>query len=70
MTLEAGRELRGNPHGVRRPAQTEDDVVLFENSVDLGLATLRRQMIRSKDGEGRSLYGLREIFVRTPSARR
>lgn len=63
LTLGAGPQA-GNPHGVRRPAAADASVVLFENRVELSLASLRRQMIRSRDASGRPLYGLREIFER------
>jgi hypothetical protein len=61
VTLQSG-DISGNPNGVERPAQSEARVVLFENSVDLELATLRRQMIKTTDAKGKPLYGLREIF--------
>jgi hypothetical protein len=64
LTLSDGRLERGNPLEVARPAPTDSSVLLFEAPVDLGLATLRRQLIRTADASGASLYGLREIFVR------
>ncbi len=51
-----------NRYDVVRPQQWDASVVLFENSVDLGPANLRRQMIKTKDASGAWLYGLREIF--------
>jgi hypothetical protein len=62
VTLENGEDIKGNVHDVRRPSQSDSSVVLFETSVDLGLADLRRQMIQTQDGDGKMLYGLREIF--------
>ena len=62
LTLEGARLHRGNRYDVDRPLPSDGSVVLFENTVDLGIATLRRQMIRTTDGAGATLYGLREIF--------
>lgn len=61
LTLQQGQH-EGNIHGVTRPPQDDPTVVLFENVVDLGLADLHRQMIRTRDELGEPLYGLREIF--------
>jgi hypothetical protein len=66
LTLQGGEELDGNARSVRRPPQSDASVVLFETSVDLGLSTLRRQMIKTSDAEGKALYGLREIFEVNP----
>lgn len=62
VTLDGGLQ-RANAHDVDRPPQDDPSVVLFENEVDLELATLKRQMIRTTDADGDDLYGLREIFV-------
>ncbi len=62
FTLQNDQLHDGNVYDVYRPAQTDAEVVLFENSVDLGLANLRRQMIAANGQNGDVLYGLREIF--------
>ena len=62
MTLQDSGHNPGNIHDVDRPPQNDPTVVLFENEVDLELATLRRQMIRTTDSHGNTVYGLREIF--------
>jgi hypothetical protein len=62
LTLTPEQELSANPHGVQRPASSDSSVLLFETRVDLGLASLRRQMIQTVDSRGRPLFGLREIF--------
>jgi hypothetical protein len=64
LTLNQNEDVPGNLFGVRRPSQSDASVVLFENSVDLGLAVLQRQMIKTTDDEGAALYGLREIFTK------
>jgi hypothetical protein len=66
MTLEDGKLVDGNPHGVYSPPPDDAAVVLFENQVDLGPAVLQRQMIRTRDRSGRVLHGLREIFTAKP----
>jgi hypothetical protein len=66
MTIEPGMLSQGNPHGVYCPPQDDPAVVLFEDVVDLGPATLQRQMIRTHDRSGRALHGLREIFTAKP----
>ena len=66
MTIEPGKLTDGNPRGVYSPPQDDPDVLLFENEVDLGLATLKRQMIKTRDRAGRVLHGLREIFTAKP----
>lgn len=66
MTIEDGKVIDGNPHGVYSPPQDDAAVVLFENQVDLGPAVLQRQMIRTRDRSGRALHGLREIFTARP----
>ncbi len=66
MTIEPGKLTDGNPRGVYSPPQDDPDVLLFENEVDLGLATLKRQMIKTRDKAGRVLHGLREIFTAKP----
>jgi hypothetical protein len=66
MTIERGKLTDGNPHGVYSPPQDDPAVVLFENTVDLGLAVLQRQMIATRDRAGRVLHGLREIFTAKP----
>lgn len=59
----------GNAKGVYRPPPTDSTVVLLENQVDLGTASLRRQLIAVPYDEATPtttasirLYGLREIF--------
>jgi hypothetical protein len=66
MTIEDGKVIDGNPHGVYSPPQDDAAVVLFENQVDLGPAVLQRQMIETRDRSGRVLHGLREIFTAKP----
>jgi WD40 domain-containing protein len=66
VTIEPGKLTDGNPRGVYSPPQDDPDVLLFENEVDLGPATLKRQMIRTRDRAGRALHGLREIFTAKP----
>lgn len=61
LTLDDGLHPE-NIHGVQRPPQRDETVVLFENTVELELATLRRQMVETTDARGRTLLGLREIF--------
>lgn len=63
VTLD-GESYDENIYDVDRPPQRDASVVLFENEVDLELAVLRRQMIRTRDARGNVLYGLREIFER------
>lgn len=62
ITIAGTTAQAGNVRSVVRPPAADGSVVLFENRVDLSLAVLRRQMIVSRDGAGRTLYGLREIF--------
>lgn len=62
LTLVTDAELPANARGVQRPAASDASVLLFETRIDLGLASLRRQMIRTADPSGCSLFGLREIF--------
>ena len=66
VTIEPGKITDGNPRGVYSPPQDDPDVLLFENEVDLGPATLKRQMIKTRDRAGRVLHGLREIFTAKP----
>jgi hypothetical protein len=70
LTIEAGKLTDGNPRGVYSPPQDDAAVTLFENEVDLGPAVLQRQMIRTRDRSGRTLYGLREIFTAKPEPRK
>jgi hypothetical protein len=66
MTLERGALSDGNPRGVYCPPPDDPEVVVFEDTIDLGPATLQRQMIETHDRTGRSLHGLREIFTAKP----
>jgi hypothetical protein len=66
MTIERGKLTDGNPRGVYSPPKDDPEVVVFETEVDLGLAVLQRQMIRTRDKAGRALHGLREIFTAKP----
>jgi hypothetical protein len=68
LTIEGDKLVDGNPRGVISPRQDDAAVVMFENEVDLGPAVLKRQMIETRDGTGRALYGLREIFTAVPPA--
>ncbi len=62
LTLANGFAVQGNQHGVRSCGREDNCTVLFENQVELKLATLRRQLVATRDGENASLTGLREIF--------
>src|SRR6185436_9544597 len=66
LTIEAGVLTDGNQHQVYSPPQGDPKVVLFEDTVDLGPAVLQRQMIKTTDAAGATLYGLREIFTAKP----
>ena len=57
VTTESTGDRSGNVHGV-----SDQVAVLFESSVDLGIATLRRQLVQTTDRAGRALYGLNEVF--------
>ena len=63
ITLENGVLTDGNTHEVYSPPQDDPAVVLFETVIDLGPASLQRQMIKTHDQAGNTLYGLREIFT-------
>jgi len=67
VTIERGALTDGNPHGAYCPPQDDPSVVRFETAVDLGPAVLKRQMITTRDGAGRVLHGLREIFTAVPA---
>ena len=62
LTLANGLAVQGNQHQVRSGGREDNCTVLFENQVELKLATLRRQLVATRDGENASLTGLREIF--------
>jgi hypothetical protein len=63
LTIESGLLVDDDVHGVYNPPHADASVVLFEEVVDLGMASLQRQMIRTHDEGGNSLLGLREIFT-------
>jgi hypothetical protein len=71
LTLVSGAATpqRGNRRGVRAPAQADAAAVIVSDAIDLGLARLERQLIRSADASGRELFGLREIFTAKPPSR-
>jgi hypothetical protein len=60
LTLRDGRRHTGNDRGVA----PERVVVLASDVIDLGPATLDRQLVATTDARGRTAYGLREIFTR------
>ena len=64
LTFQGGELMCGNAGGVVRPAKEDDSVVVLENRVQLKLAMLRRQLIRTRTSTGQSLSGLREVFKR------
>jgi hypothetical protein len=66
LTVDGNQLTDGNARGVISPAQDDAAVVVFEAEVDLGPATLKRQMIETRDRTGRLLHGLREIFTAKP----
>lgn len=70
LTIDHGKLTDGNPRGVYSPPQEDAAALLFETEVDLGAATLRRQMIATRDRSGRALHGLREIFTAKPAPAR
>ena len=59
LTLEQGRQRDGNPMNV----DTSRVDVLAHDLVDLGPATIDRQLVRATDRSGRTGYGLREVFA-------
>jgi hypothetical protein len=62
LTLANGLAVQGNHFAVRSCGREDKCMVLFENQVELKLATLRRQLVATRDGDNASLTGLREIF--------
>ncbi|MSP60813.1 MAG: SAM-dependent methyltransferase [Myxococcales bacterium] len=66
LIVSDGELCDGNPRDVYLPPQDDEAVLLFEERIDLGAALLQRQMIRTRDGDGATLHGLREIFTATP----
>lgn len=59
VTFREGKQMEGDDRQVGDPAKTE---VLFENTVFLKKAKLRRQLVVCRDRFGASATGLREIF--------
>ena len=59
LTLEASAEHAGNTRGVDATKVT----VLAHDIVDLGPATLDRQLVQARDRNGKIGYGLREVFA-------
>lgn len=61
-TYEGHGASEGNQYGVVVPSPQDESVVLFEDVVDSGLAAVRRQVVQVRDGAGRPLLGLRDVF--------
>ena len=61
-TYDVAGAAPGNLHGVVVPAPSDESVILFEDVVDTELAAVRRQVVRLRDGSGRTLLGLRDVF--------
>lgn len=75
QTIASGKLASGNPRGVMRPKKGEEGCprnysscsgfeVLAEHTVDMSPANIRRQLIRTTDGVGVNVFGLREVFVK------
>lgn len=62
-TFDASGSTDGNPRGVVGALPIDESVIVFEDVVDAGLASVRRQVVRLRDKEGRRLWGLRDVFV-------
>ena len=63
LTPDRAPAPAGDAHGVGPRSGADPRAVLATDAVDLGLATLERQIVRASDRSGRELYGLREIFT-------
>lgn len=61
VTIKASTTLPRNVERVDLSPSAPE--VLFEDIIDLGMARLQRQLIRTTDGRQNSVFGLREIFT-------
>jgi hypothetical protein len=66
LTLTNGLAVQGNQYAVQSCEREDNCAVLFENQVELKLATLRRQLVATRDGESATLTGPREIYETLP----
>ena len=62
VTLDATGTQEGNPKGLAGDLLLSGGGLLAEQTVDLGLAEITRQLLVAADANGNDVYGLREII--------